>query len=221
MAVALGLQPTHALLNDTNPHLINFYSWLKRGLVVGIEVEMANDRELYYRQRERFNRLVQEGEEESKEAAALFYYLNRTCFNGLCRFNKQGKFNVPFGKYSTINYTRDLTRYAPVLAGWELRCGGFTDIALGPNDFVYADPPYDVEFTEYSTGGFSWDDQVTLANWLAQLPNPVVASNQGTSRILDLYGDLGFEITLLDAPRMISSNGDRTPAKEMLAIKGL
>ena len=219
MAVALGLRPTRALLNDTNPHLINFYSWLKRGLVP--DIEMAYDRELFYRQRERFNLLVEQGEDESKEAASLFYYLNRTGFNGLCRLNRQGKFNVPFGKYRTINYTRDFTPYAPVLASWELRCGGFMDMAPGPGDLVYADPPYDVEFTEYSAGGFAWADQVRLAHWLAGLSGPVVASNQATSRILALYGDLGFEIAILDAPRMISSSGDRTPAKEMLATRGV
>ena len=59
-----------------------------------------------------------------------------------------------------------------------------------------------------------------LAEWLAKHPGPVVASNQATTRILDLYGDLGFDIRLLDAPRMISCTGDRSPAKEMLAVLG-
>ncbi len=215
MAVALGLRPASALLNDTNPHLINFYRWLRRGLVP--EIEMVNERELYYRQRERFNMLVERGGADGKEAASLFYYLNRTGFNGLCRFSKKGKFNVPFGRHSTINYVRDFTPYTPILAEWELRCGGFSDLEIEQDDFVYADPPYDVEFTQYSAGGFSWDDQVRLAEWLARLPNPVVASNQATPRILSLYGDLGFEMQILNAPRTISCNGDRTPAKEMLA----
>jgi DNA adenine methylase len=219
MAVALGLRPARALLNDSNPHIINFYRWLRRGLVP--EIEMANERELYYRQRERFNLLVEQGEADGKEAASLFYYLNRTGFNGLCRFSKKGKFNVPFGKHSTINYVRDFTHYTPILAEWELRCGGFSELKLEQDDFVYADPPYDVEFTQYSAGGFSWTDQVRLAHWLAELSGAVVASNQATSRKQSQNGDLGFEIKILNAPRMISSSGDRTPAKEMLAIRNV
>ncbi|HMA35281.1 MAG TPA: Dam family site-specific DNA-(adenine-N6)-methyltransferase [Chloroflexia bacterium] len=219
LAVTLGLRPAVALLNDSNPHLINFYRWLQRGLVA--HIEMANDKELFYRQRTRLNELIREGQATSPEAAALFYYLNRTCFNGLCRFNRQGEFNVPFGQYKTIRYTADFTAYAGVLAGWIFTTGDFTAMPLQPDDFVYADPPYDVEFTTYSPGGFSWPDQVRLAAWLAQHPGPVVASNQATERVLDLYARLGFTIRVLDAPRLIACNGDRTPAREMLATKGL
>src|SRR5690606_35235330 len=86
LAVSLGLRPQRALLNDINPHLINFYRWLQNGLVV--ELPMANDRDMYYRYRARFNELIQSGNHASKEAAELFYYLNRTGFNGLCRFNR-------------------------------------------------------------------------------------------------------------------------------------
>jgi DNA adenine methylase len=217
MAVALGLQPERALLNDTNSHLVNFYRWLQRGFEP--EIEMRNDRELYYRHRTRFNELVRSGEEESREAAELFYYLNRTGYNGLCRFNRSGEYNVPFGRHAKIPYERDFGVYVGAIGGWELRSGPFEGLAIESSDFVYADPPYDVEFTQYSAGGFGWGDQVKLANWLALLPAKVVVSNQATERILALYGALGFEIQLLDAPRMISRNGDRRPAREMLAIK--
>jgi DNA adenine methylase len=107
------------------------------------------------------------------------------------------------------------------LAGWDINEGDFGDINIGPMDFIYADPPYDVPFTTYSAGGFSWDDQIRLAQWLAHHPNPVIASNQATERILDLYSSLGFDIAILNAPRMISCTGDRTPAKEMLATRNL
>ncbi len=181
MAVTLSLMPQHALLNDSNIHLINFYRWLQRGLVVS--VEMANDKELFYRQRTRFNDLVGAGEVDSSEAAQLFYYLNRTCYNGLCRFNSKGEFNVPFGQYKTISYTTDFTRYAEALSGWTFTTGDFASVGVQPTDFLYADPPYDVEFTSYSPGGFSWKDQVRLAEWLARHPGPVVASNQATDRV--------------------------------------
>ena len=102
LAVALGLQPEQALLNDANPHLINFYRWVQKGLRVTIQVE--NDEAVFYAQRERFNALLHAGKGGSQESAALFYYLNRTGYNGLCRFNSRGEFNVPFGQYKSISY---------------------------------------------------------------------------------------------------------------------
>ena len=219
MAVALGLQPQQALLNDINPHLIHFYQWLQRGLDVGIE--MANDRQLYYGHRQRFNDLIYQGTGKTQEAAELFYYLNRTGYNGLCRFNRRGRFNVPFGRYKTISYCHGFRPYAPVLSRWELTCTDFAQMPVSPDDWIYADPPYDVEFRSYSAEGFSWDDQVRLAEWLATHPGPVVASNQATSRILRLYGALGFQVHLINGPRRISCTGDRTPAQEILATKGI
>jgi DNA adenine methylase len=76
LAVALGLTPARALLNDINPHLINFYRWLKRGLTMSLE--MSNDEEQFYAHRERFNELLRLGKHATKEAASLFYYLQRT-----------------------------------------------------------------------------------------------------------------------------------------------
>lgn len=219
LAVTLGLMPKQALLNDINPHPINFYRWLKDGLT--IEIEMHNDEIVYYAHRERFNALIRAGQENSKEAAELFYYLNRTCYNGLCRFNSRGEFNVPFGKYKTINYLRDFRHYAHLFAGWELLCGPFEAMPREPEDFIYADPPYDVEFTQYSKEGFGWNDQVRLAEWLAAHPGPVVLSNQATERIVSLYEALGFSLQFHQAPRMINCTGDRTPAREVLAFKNV
>ncbi|MDP9310855.1 MAG: Dam family site-specific DNA-(adenine-N6)-methyltransferase [Chloroflexota bacterium] len=219
LAVTLGVMPEHALLNDINPHAINFYRWIKQGL--SITIPMRNDEELYYAYREQFNRLILGGNAESSEAAQLFYYLNRTGYNGLCRFNNSGEFNVPFGRYKTINYTTDFFSYRTVLANWEFSVGDFKQMSLKPDDFVYADPPYDVEFTKYSKEDFGWNDQIRLAQWLAQHPGPVVLSNQATERITHLYTQLGFDIQILSAPRRISCTGDRTPAAEVFAVKGI
>lgn len=215
----LALAPERALLNDINPHAINFYRWLKRGLVV--EIPMKNDRDLYYAHRARFNELISGGGSESKEAAELFYYLNRTGYNGLCRFNHRGEFNVPFGRYNRIGYVSDFTAYTRLFSCWDFTSGDFETVALEPDDFVYADPPYDVEFTQYSKEGFRWEDQVRLAHWLSRHPGPVVLSNQATSRIRQLYADLKFQIRILDAPRLISCTGDRSSAKEVLATKNI
>jgi DNA adenine methylase len=244
LAVSLGLRPNSALLNDINPHLINFYRHLQRGLE--ITIEMKNDENVYYAHRSRFNELINltrlesalvplrsrrtsplskqtfdEGGSESAEAAQLFYYLNRTCFNGLCRFNRSGEFNVPFGQHSSITYANDFSAYESVFRNWVFSCGDLDALTIEPGTFIYADPPYDVEFTTYSSGGFSWEDQVRTAEWLARHPGPVVLSNQATPRIIKLYKRLGFKIERLAGPRRISCTGDRTAAKEVLATKGL
>ena len=219
MAIAFGLQPPAVLLNDINPHPINFYRWVKRGLL--IDLPMRNDRKLYYRHRARFNTLINNGGTFSREAAALFYYLNRTCYNGLCRFNNKGEFNVPFGRHNAITYTVDFSPFREVFSTWKFSSGDFERIALRDDDFVYADPPYDVEFTKYAKEDFTWKDQVRLAEWLTQHKGVVVLSNQATPRIVDLYASLGYVLRYLRAPRMISSTGDRRPAKEILALRGI
>jgi DNA adenine methylase len=219
LAVSLGLAPQQALINDINPHAINFYSWLRKGL--NISLKHKNEADYFYAHRARFNQLIRLGKTRSKEAASLFYYLNRTCFNGLCRFNKKGEFNVPFGRYKKINYKTDFSEYIDAFADWEFTCSDFEDLAIRPDDFIYADPPYDVEFTQYSKENFNWNDQVRLARWLARHTGPVVLSNQATDRIQKLYDELGFEVIILNAPRLISCTGDRTPAREVLAVRNL
>ena len=219
LAVALGLTPRRALLNDVNPHLMSFWAWLRAGFQV--DIEMRNDRALYYEHRARFNELIRSGLADGRESAGLFYYLNRTGYNGLCRFNRSGQFNVPFGRYKTINYTTDFSAYKSAFSEWDFACGDFEDLPLLDEDFIYADPPYDVVFTQYSQGGFAWEDQVRLAHWLAKHPGPVVASNQATPRIVALYSKLGFSLQFLDAPRMINCTGDRTSAREVFATRGI
>lgn len=219
LAVTLGLLPTKALLNDVNPHLINFYRWLKTGLVRTLP--MNNDEARFYASRRKFNNLLLEGHGDTPAAAELFYYLNRTGYNGLCRFNNSGGFNVPFGRYKTINYRRDFLEYRDVFANWAFTNTDFDQIPLCADDFVYADPPYDVEFTTYSQGGFGWLEQERAARWLAKHTGPVVLSNQATKRIVELYSSLGYSLTFLDAPRRISCTGDRAPAPEVLATRNL
>jgi DNA adenine methylase len=219
LAITLGFLPQRALINDINPHVINFYRWLKRGLTTSLV--MTNNEREYYAHRERFNQLLANGKTTSEEAAALFYYLNRTGYNGLCRFNRKGGFNVPFGRYTRITYTRDFTPYRNVFADWDFVNTDFAAVPLEPDDFVYADPPYDVEFTSYAKEGFGWKEQVRAAEWLCGHPGPIVLSNQATDRIVALYKRLGFKLKFLQAPRMISCTGDRTPAREVLAIKNL
>jgi DNA adenine methylase len=219
LAIPLGLRPRKALLSDINPHLVNFYQQVRRGL--SLEVEARYDEKLFYRQRARFNQLIGNGSARTKEAAQLFYFLNRTCYNGLCRFNQKGEFNVPFGQYLSVNYARNFLAYRRLFRSWRFINKDLSELLIEPNDFIYADPPYDVEFTTYSAGGFSWDDQLRTAERLAKHRGPVVLSNQATPRIVHLYRRLGFCLRFLDGPRRISRNGDRTAAREVLATRNL
>jgi len=219
LAVALELMPNQALLNDINPHLINLYRWLQKGLKP--KFAFIHDKDAYYENRTRFNELIERGQADTQEAALLFYYLNRTGFNGLCRFNKRGFFNVPFGQYKTINYEKDFGGYQYAFRNWEFMELDFEKLPVQPADFIYADPPYDVEFVSYAKDGFDWDDQERLAAWLANHQGAVVASNQATDRIVALYTQHGFNLTYVDAPRRINSTGDRPPAKEIIATKNL
>lgn len=219
MAVALSLRPQQALLNDANPHLINFYKQLQSGFIV--KSDLKNDRNFFFEKRARFNELIKQNKTNSKESAEIFYYMNRTAFNGLCRFNSSGEYNVPFGKYVKINYTKDFSSYVPVLKSWRFSCGDFEKLNVKEDDFIYIDPPYDVEFTKYSKEGFTWNDQERLVDWLSAYSCPIVASNQATERILKLYKKAGFTVRTLPAPRKISCTGDRTHALEMLATKNL
>jgi DNA adenine methylase len=219
LAVTLSLMPAAALLNDVNPHVINFYRWIQRGLT--IDIVMENDRATYDANRDRFNELLATGRGNTAEAAALFYYLNRTGFNGLCRFNSSGGFNVPFGRHKMIAYRTTFAEYAAALPRYQFTNVDFASIPLAADDFVYADPPYDVEFRQYSKDGFGWEEQVRTATWLATHPGPLVLANQATGRVVKLYRELGYTLQFLTAPRQISCNGDRTPAREVMATRNI
>lgn len=222
LAVTLGLNPDKALLNDINPHVINFYQQLKNGLDATLTPE-EYDENIYYARRDRFNDYMRLGQEKTREAAVLFYYLNRSCFNGLCRFNRKGEFNVPFGRYKKVNYMSGdgFLAYQKVLENWTFQTTDFEGVELLSDDFIYADPPYDVEFTSYAKKDFLWEDQIRLIQWLSKHNAPIILSNQATDRVIELYRDADYELLFLDAPRRISRNGDRTPAKEVLAFRNI
>lgn len=215
MSVTLGLTPQRALVNDVNPHLVNFYRQIQQGLQFNLPY--GHSEADYYAARERFNSQIQAGETATPEMAQLFYYLNRTGFNGLCRFNKSGLFNVPFGRYARIQYRQNFDDITAALQGVDIHQGDFAGLTYAEGDFIYMDPPYDAPFTTYSQGGFGWEEQVRLAEFYAALGLPVAISNQATARILELYTGLGYRVETLNAPRRISSSGNRDDVLEVLA----
>jgi len=222
LSVALGLEPKTALLNDINPLLMGFYKNLKRGLDINLRVK--NDEGYYYRMRERLNRHLRAKRFDDPEASALFLALNKSCFNGLVRFSVDKetgvmRFNVPFGKYSSINIPSDLSEYKTALRGWSLSCKDFARLSIRSSDILYLDPPYDHQgtgFTEYAGGKFSWEDQVRLAHWAVSHNVPTIISNHNTPRIRELYRDLGFTLSTVKVRRSIGAKS-RKSASEIIA----
>lgn len=198
-----ALRPKSAVLSDLNRDLINAYRfvrddsaridrWLNR-------LQAVHSKDVYYKMRERMP-LSDLG------SAIRFIYLNRTCWNGLYRVNRQGKFNVPIGSKSAVSYNYGLTHHAGALSGTELIAEDF-EIAINRasvGDFLYVDPPYTVRhntngFLKYNEHIFSWEDQERLKNSLDRAIKrgaKVLISNAAHASIRDLYAGLGeiFEI---------------------------
>jgi DNA adenine methylase len=226
LGATLGVMPERAILSDVNPHLINLYKHITLDLQSPASWE--NSKEMFKHVKDTFNGILDPSssiQAGSWWKAKAFYYLNRTCFNGLCRFNQKGKFNVGYGKYKAPILNHDFSSYKEAFKGWSFFNSSYEQILLSLSPpvkdesyFIYSDPPYDAGFTSYS-GAFTWDDQVKLATALAELNCPVVISNKATDRVLDLYTSLGFHNEIISVRRRISCNGDRTPVDEVLASK--
>lgn len=224
LSVVLGLMPQRALLNDLCVPVVALYREVQGGLDWPATWPHVNTRAGYYAARAEFNACCLGGARQGLPyRSLLFYWLLRHCFNGLCRFNRSGGFNTPFGGYKNPKVVRDFSPHQRAFEPWDFLSGDFESALAAriDTDFIYADPPYDGVFAGYTGSGFSWDDQVRLADALHQHAGPVVVSNVATDRVLALYRDRGFNVRTLLAPRRISCDGDRTPAMEMLATRGL
>ncbi len=220
-ALSFFVEAKEAILNDKNPHLINFYRQIQRGVdIFSVGVNFENDEKTFYNNRDMFNELIAQGKQDTPESAALFYYLNKTAYNGLMRFNAKGFFNTPFGRHKSINYTFDVEAYQRLFKNWKFTNEDFEDVKVPSQALVYADPPYDVEFTHYNAGGFDWGEQVRLVRYLRTLSNPMVLSNQATERIVSLYKSYDFKLTFEKAPRFISCK-KREKVEEVIAYRNI
>lgn len=220
MAISLAIKCENTLINDINPHLINLYKQIKSGLKITITMEYNKER--FYKYRDTFNQNIINNEINTPEMAQLFFYLNKTGFNGMCRFNRSGLFNVPFGKYKSVNYTRDFLLLKDLFSKWEFTSQDFSEISTTVRDFSFIDSPYDESFGDYSKEGFKWVDQERTAEWASKMEGPVVITNKATKRVIELYESYGFEVRVVKARRTISSNGaERKPVWEMVAYKNV
>lgn len=145
------------------------------------------------------------------DIAARFIYLNRTCYNGLYRVNKAGKFKVVKGRYKNpdICNAERLRAASGVLQKATIRLGDFERVDKpSPSDFIYCDPPYDECFTGYQPGGLTPDDQARLRKAVARWTDDgadVIVCNSDTLLTRRLYRGGRFYVQKTEAPRPINS----------------
>ena len=230
-AVFLNTDFNEYLLADSNQDLINLYRQLQQEGEPFIKyckrffTEKGNTREVYYRNRERFNSTG-----NIRLKSALFLYLNRHGYNGLCRYNASGRFNVPFGRYDKPYFPEKEMHYFYTRSRKaEFIHSRFSETMqrARPGDVVYCDPPYvplssTASFTDYSTGGFHWEQQLELARWAGKLSQSgckVVISNHDIESITNLYRNIGADMNYFKVRRTISCQADnRARVGELLAV---
>jgi DNA adenine methylase len=231
-ALFFRVAPARAVLNDYNADLIATYRALATGADAVVRKlayhRQHHGRTHYYDMRERWNDPARTW--APHERAAAFIYLNKTCFNGLWRVNRSGRFNVPMGRYDDppICVPDALAAASVVLARAELRCGDYRAAVhdAGPGDFVYFDPPYDpvtttANFTSYTAGSFGPDDQRALADLARTLVARgcrVMLSNSDTAFIRSIYR--GLTIDRVKCARAINSDPTRRGEVDELIITG-
>ena len=217
-------------ISDRNEELIKTYIVVRDRVGELIEVLNQHQKGYYKNPSEYYYRLRNELQPRNDvEIAARFIALNKTCFNGLYRVNKTGKFNVPMGDHkkplicdgSNLKNVSTLLRHSNP----EIQCVDYRKILLKAetDDFVYLDPPYKPSsstsnFTAYTHQGFGDDDQLTLKKTFVELDHKnckVLLSNSDTPFIRELYSDFG--IKEVDVQRAINSNGSgRAGHKELI-----
>lgn len=197
-ALFFFLEPRQAIINDVNSKLIGFYRGVRndytnlRKELDEIEMLYANHRksfetlkvlhpdervedkneELYYRLRSMFNGTI----DKEYSDALLYYYINKTAYSGMIRYNARGEFNVPFGRYKHLNTKSVTLSHSKLLQLAELFNADYSTIfnMCREDDFVFLDPPYDCVFSDYGNeaykDGFNEDNHKQLANDFANLP---------------------------------------------------
>ncbi len=208
-----------AFIADLNAELIDTYIAIRDYVEDVIELlsEYSYDEKFYY------NLRAQDPWKMPLPArAARMIYLNKTGYNGLYRVNKQGKFNVPFGRHKSPQYcdVENLRAVSVALQDVEIACASFETVLehVKPGDLVYFDPPYapmssTANFTAYHADGFAEDDQIKLRDVcleLTRLGVNVMLSNSDVELIQALYDtDSCFNINRVHASRAINSNAKK------------
>ncbi|CAM7484101.1 adenine-specific DNA-methyltransferase [Citrobacter freundii] len=228
-SVFLNTDFSRYILADINSDLISLYNIVKTRTDEYVQASRelfmpeTNQAEVYYRFREEFN-----ASQDPFRRAVLFLYLNRFGYNGLCRYNLRGEFNVPFGRYKKPYFPEaELYHFAEKAQNAEFHCLSYEECMdrADSNSVVYCDPPYaplsaTANFTAYHTNSFSPKEQAHLAEIAEKLVSkqiPVLISNHDTPDTREWYrAAKHFQVKVR---RSISSNGGtRKKVNELLAL---
>jgi DNA adenine methylase len=225
-AVFFHLRPSSSILSDSNEELMNTYT-VVRDNVDSLIQELGN-----YSNEEKFYYLVRELDPSDLNAvqrAARTIYLNKSCYNGLYRVNKSGKFNVPFGrrKNALICDESKLRLASVALRGVELVCDDYKAVLrryAKPGDFVYLDPPYYpaggyADFKRYTKEFFYEEDHFELRDEfdrLVKLGCHVLLTNSNTELVRQLYD--GHEYRVIETRRNISCDASRRTGEDVIVI---
>jgi DNA adenine methylase len=180
------LEPTKALISDTHSDLISIYKSIHDGYAQKIREFMENhpnNETTYYN--------VRSWNTQTRlEKAQKFFYLNKTAFRGIMRYNSNGEFNVPYGRYKKINWSQLKNQnLIELLRNTDIREQDYKEIfeEVDENDFVFLDPPYDSNFKKYGQDAFTEDDQRELAQYFAQSPAKCLMIIGETELTANLY----------------------------------
>lgn len=216
-AVFFALQPQKAVISDINSELINLYIVMRdkpHELKKLMNQHQCAHCETYYYQ-------VRENSYNTElEKAARFLYLNRTCFNGMYRVNKKGKFNVPIGTKNNCIYDIDLfDEYAQILKEANIFTDDFekTIAKAQKGDLIFADPPYAVQkyqdgFIKYNDQLFTWNDQERLFICLKEARKRgaiIILTNVNCKEIREMYISGGFFIKDIKRVSTIAGNATK------------
>lgn len=231
-AIFLNTNYENYILSDANSDVINLYKTLQEygdefiAFCSQFFISTNNVAIEYYKIREQFNNM----NNDPITKAALFLYLNRHCYNGLCRFNKQNKFNVPFGRHDNIIFPAKAMKVfflKSQRAKFFVR--DFKETltkVMQHNSVVYCDPPYvplsnTANFINYQADGFDLNNQKILADLAVKLSKkgvPVLISNHFTRFTKKIYNQ-ATAFTTFRVKRMISCKAEsRNYVTEMLAL---
>ena len=189
-SVLFHLEPQKSAISDLHKELIDFYQTIKDGKINEIYDFMSNlenDEITYYQVRDEWV------PETQLDSAIKFYYLRKTCFRGMLRYNRQGKFNIPYGRYKTYNF--DILKeqkYTEILKNTDIFNTDFTYIFENyddENNFMFLDPPYDSEFTDYGYCNFGKEEHKKLAECFKNTKIKCLMVIGKTDFITELYKD--------------------------------
>lgn len=231
-SVALNVNYPRHIVNDINSDLFYVWQMLKdNGMDFVKECEGLfkpenNTEEYYYELRDEFNKT-----KDILRKATLFIYLNKHCYNGLCRYNSKGGFNTPKGSYKVVNFPQEeFEKSLEQVKKFEIHNKDFREIfeMVGEGDLVYCDPPYvplsmSANFDAYADGGFGLQDHINLAECaykVSQKGATVIISNHYNWVSKQIYVNMfGGKISKIKVSRTISCDSEkREPVEEVIAV---